>query len=119
MSMETIKICVDVNVKFSEETVNVFRTLFGTNKPCSCAPTQPVQVAEKPAQVVEKPAQVVEKPTQVATLDIDIVRTALTKKVTTHRNAIKSKLESLGAPSVTKLDPSKYQEMYDFLLTLD
>ena len=43
----------------------------------------------------------------------------LSEKVNAHRNEIKGKLSALGAPSVTKLDQSKYQEMYDFLIALD
>jgi hypothetical protein len=147
--METIKICVDVNVNLSETTLNVFRNLLsGTscNDQCSCKantitegtpinePTCNKAVTEKSVEKsesvqqekpAEKPAQPQattvqpERPAQAVTLDIDTVRTALTKKVTAHRDAIKNKLNSLGAPSVTKLDPNKYQEMYDFLMSLD
>ena len=49
---------------------------------------------------------------------IEDVRKALAEKVNDHRAAIKDKLTTLGAPSVTKLDPAKYQEMYDFLKSL-
>ena len=42
----------------------------------------------------------------------------LAKKVNEHRDEIKQKLNELGAPSVTKLDPAKYDEMYNFLESL-
>ena len=40
------------------------------------------------------------------------------QKVNEHRDVIKQKLNELGAPSVTKLNPSKYDEMYNFLESL-
>jgi hypothetical protein len=49
---------------------------------------------------------------------IEDVRAALSEKVNTHRDEIKAKLTELGAASVTRLDPSKYQEMYDFCKSL-
>ena len=42
----------------------------------------------------------------------------LAEKVNEHRDEIKQKLNELGAPSVTKLDPAKYDEMYNFLESL-
>ena len=42
----------------------------------------------------------------------------LAQKVNEHRDVIKQKLNEFGAPSVTKLDPSKYDEMYNFLESL-
>ena len=42
----------------------------------------------------------------------------LAQKVNEHRGVIKQKLNEFGAPSVTKLDPSKYDEMYNFLKSL-
>ena len=42
----------------------------------------------------------------------------LAKKVNEHRDVIKQKLNELGAPSVTKLDTAKYDEMYNFLESL-
>ena len=49
---------------------------------------------------------------------IEQVRQALAAKVNGHREEIKEKLNSLGAPSVTKLDPAKYAEMFTFLNAL-
>ena len=42
----------------------------------------------------------------------------LAQKVNEHRDVIKQKLNELGAPSVTKLDPTKYDEMFNFLKAL-
>lgn len=59
--------------------------------------------------------------TQAATtseIKIEDVRTLLSKKVGTHRDAIKAKLTSLGAPNVSTLDPSKFQEFTDYLNSL-
>jgi hypothetical protein len=42
----------------------------------------------------------------------------LAAKVNGHREEIKAKLNSLGAPSVTKLNPAKYTEMFSFLNAL-
>ena len=42
----------------------------------------------------------------------------LAKKVNEHRDVIKQKLNEHGAPSVTKLDPTKYEEMFNFLESL-
>ena len=53
-----------------------------------------------------------------ASKNIEDVRGMLAKKVNDHRDVIKQKLNELGAPSVTKLDPAKYDEMYDFLAAL-
>ena len=47
------------------------------------------------------------------------MRKALASKVANHRAEIKDKLDEFGAPSVTKLDPAKYQEMLDYLNSLD
>ena len=72
----------------------------------------------KPAAPAAKPES---KPANTASDNISIedVREALSKKVATHRSEIKEKLTELGAPSVTKLDKSKYSEMLNFLNSLD
>ena len=77
---------------------------------------------KKPAKPVEE-AKAAEAPTAPAEsqpkIDIEDVRKALTEKVNDRRGAIKQKLTELGAPNVTKLDPAKYAEMYDFLKALN
>ena len=73
------------------------------------------------AKPESKPAAPAAKPANTASDNISIedVREALSKKVATHRSEIKEKLTELGAPSVTKLDKSKYSEMLNFLNSLD
>ena len=78
----------------------------------------PAPVEEAPAPVEEAPAPVEEAPAPAPSVTIDDVRRELAKKVGTHRESIKNKLNSFDAPSVTKLDPSKYYEMYEFLVSL-
>lgn len=130
--MEPIKISVDVTVDLSESAKAFVTALF--TKPSTTAPeaptasTKPVVLAKPTAKpvVLAKPAS--EAPAAPAkpaisapasTVTIEDVRKALSEKVNAHRNEIKDKLSALGAPSVTKLDQSKYQEMYDFLIALD
>ena len=90
-------------------------------KPAEKVAEKPAEkVAEKPAEkVAEKPTEkVAEKPAATTGVSIEDVRKALASKVNEHRQEIKEKLEELGAPSVTKLDPSKYEEMYNYLTSL-
>ena len=120
---------ININISVSENTQKFLTWLIGQNKsiepvekpaeaPKPTAPVAPAKPAEKPAEPAE-PAEA-PKPAEAdaSKIDIEIVRAALSKKVNDHRSEIKAKLTELGAPSVTKLDPSKYQEMYDFLNSL-
>lgn len=103
--METIKISVEVSVNLSENTQKFLTSLFA-------APAQ-TQSAAKPApSVPAAPAA------SSASKSIEDVRGMLAEKVNEHRDVIKQKLNELGAPSVTKLDPAKYDEMYNFLESL-
>ena len=90
--MSNFKISVDVNIDLSESTKNFINALLKAEAPKAEAPK--------------------------ATITIDMVRKALSEKVNDNRASIKEKLTSLGAPSVTKLDPSKYEEMYNYLISL-
>lgn len=72
--------------------------------------------AKKAAEKKAEPSK--KKQESEKTISIEDVRAVLTTKVNDHREAIRSKLESFGAKSVTTLDPSKYQEMHDFLTSL-
>lgn len=136
--MENFKISVDVNVKFSEETIKFFASIFtGTKVPAGGAvnssehkpaPAKPVDATPAPAKPADAtpapaapPVTATKQPssnTDVA-ISIDQVRAALAKKVNAHREEIKNKLNELGAPSVTKLDSSKYEDMLNFLNSLD
>lgn len=146
--METIKISVEVSVNLSESTQNFIKSLFtagipsGTQvaAPVAAQPTKSVQPVKPtapaaPAQSVKPTAQPAQPaPTKLAvsvapsapaapvassaSKTIEDVRALLAKKVNMHREAIKNKLNEYGSPSVTKLDPTKYDEMYNFLENL-
>lgn len=113
--MEPIKISVDVTVNLSESVKAFLSALACTaTKP---EPTPVVATKPEPTPVVAaKP----EPTTAVAAKSITIedVRKVLSEKVNDYRTEIKNKLTELGAPSVTKLDQDKYQEMYNFLISL-
>lgn len=133
--MEAIKISVEVSVDLSKNTQDFIKSLFGQ---CQCNPvsepapapvakpapaaTQAPTSAAKPAQTqpVAKPAPSAPAAPAAssASKSIEDVRGMLAKKVNEHRDVIKQKLSELGAPSVTKLDPAKYDEMYNFLASL-
>lgn len=51
-------------------------------------------------------------------IKIDLIRAEVSKKVTTHRDAIKKELTRLGAANVTALPVDKYAEFLDFLNSL-
>lgn len=133
--MEPIKIQVNVQVDFSEAMQNFIKGLMAPSDiieaPKAALAQAPaanaVEPKPKPKPEPEpkpepkpEPAPAPKPAEEPAVLDIDIemVRAALTKKVNVHRAEIKAKLNELGSPSVTKLDPAKYREMYDFLEAL-
>lgn len=74
--------------------------------------------AAEQEKAAEQPAPSKENKGSEKSIGIEDVRRALTEKVNDHRAAIKAKLTELGAPSVTKLDSSKYEEMYNYLISL-
>lgn len=145
--METIKISVEVSVNLSENTQKFLTSLFAAgvpsgaqvaasvSKPAPAALAKPAPAAlAKPAPVKPTPQPAAPAQTQSAaepapsapaapaassaSKSIEDVRGMLAKKVNEHRDVIKQKLNELGAPSVTKLDPAKYDEMYNFLESL-
>ena len=95
--MDSIKISVDVNVHLSEKTEGFILDLVKSIMP----------------DVVKAPAA----PAAPA-LTIDDVRKVVASKAAAHRDEVKAKLTELGAKNVTTLDPSKYQELVDYLNTL-
>lgn len=132
--LEPIKVSVDVNVHLSEKTEGFILDLVKSIMPDVVkAPAAPAASAAKSeskssasaAKSESKPAAPAAKPeskqanTASDNISIEDVREALSKKVATHRSEIKDKLTELGAPSVTKLDKSKYSEMLNFLNSLD
>lgn len=121
--METIKISVEVSVNLSENTQKFLTSLFAAGVPsgaqvaASVSKPAPAALA-KPAPAKPAPAKPTPQPASSASKSIEDVRGMLAKKVNEHRDVIKQKLNELGAPSVTKLDPAKYDEMYNFLESL-
>lgn len=122
-----IKVTLEVNL--SAATRDFLESFFnGTAptpapKPVSAPAPKPVPApAPKPVPApAPKPVPAPEpEPEQAVDPDVTIedVRAALSEKVNNHRDEIKAKLTELGAVSVTRLDPSKYQEMYDFCKSL-
>ena len=137
--MEAIKISVEVSVNLSENTQNFIKSLFGkaavtttanAQKPATAVQAQaPKPQAPKPQApaATSAPTKSVANPVSgapaaqaasSASKSIEDVRKMLAQKVNEHRDVIKQKLNEFGAPSVTKLDPSKYDEMYNFLESL-
>ena len=136
--METIKISVEVSVNLSENTQKFLTSLFGNaiapsapvasaSKPAPAAPAKPAPAKPTPQPAAPAQTQSAAKPApsapaapaaSSASKSIEDVRGMLAKKVNKHRDVIKQKLNELGAPSVTKLDPAKYDEMYNFLESL-
>lgn len=96
--MDSIKISVDVNVHLSEKTENFISSL--VNK------------------LISAPAATAAPAAPASTLTIDDVRKVVASKAAAHRNEVKAKLTELGAKNVTTLDPSKYQDLVDYLNTL-
>lgn len=127
--MKPIKISIDVNVNLPENVQNFFEALFASmtsNTPVNQVVADNFDPAQAPAAPAAPTASAapaaLAAPTASAapasSLTIEDVRKVLSEKVNDHRAEIKQKLSDLGAPSVTKLEPSKYQEMYDFLKSL-
>ena len=135
--METVKISVDINVNLSESTQEFIKNLFsvGAKVSESVVKESATEVAEtkrtRKKKVEATPEPEAEAPeaeapaeaeasaeAEAPAVSIEDVRKVLAEKVNEHRAAIKDKLTELGAPSVTKLDPSKYSEMYNFLKSL-
>ena len=127
--MSTIEINLHVNVSLSDDVKSFLTGLFGSQQvkpevkheaaPAQvAAPTQASASAMKPATESVAKQAAAPKPTTKPSVTIDAVRTALMQKVNNNRAAIKDKLTELGAKSVTSLDPSKYEEMLDFLNSL-
>lgn len=123
--METIKISVEVSVNLSENTQKFLTSLFGNAiapsapAPSAPAPTpQPAAPAQTQSAAKPAPSAPAAPAASSASKSIEDVRAMLAKKVNEHRDVIKQKLNELGAPSVTKLDPAKYDEVFNFLESL-
>ena len=125
--METIKISVEVSVNLSKETQSFLDGLFNRNTAAqapvpveapAAEPASATHAAMPDAEPAAEPAKKSEVAETQANITIEDVRGVLLEKINDNRDAIKQKLTELGAPSVTKLDPSKYSELYNFLKSL-
>lgn len=134
--MERTELTFNLNVKISpsSELVTILNKLIAmvsNEQPVSTTVEKPTAVVKeepkKPVEAVKEPEAVVakqetpeesEKLSETPSVTLEDLRTILTDKVTDNRATIKQKLTDLGATNLTKLEPSKYQEMYDFLKTL-
>lgn len=128
--MDSIKLnlSVNVNVDLSQSTKDFLAELFKVRNACAPAPVpvaeKKVEQAPAPAPAVEKKVEQVPAPAPApaaekkAEVSIEDVRKVLAEKVNDHRETIKNKLTELGAPSVTKLAPSAYGAMLEFLKSL-
>jgi hypothetical protein len=80
----------------------------------------PAGEALKPTPEPEPDASQEPDTSQEPEISITEVRTLLAKKTNAeNKPSLKAKLNELGAPNVTKLDPLKYAEFVDFLNSLD
>ena len=126
--MEPIQIHVSVELNLSQDVKNFLASVVSNHVATPAAPaTKPAPApqpapAPAPAAPAPAPAPAAPAPAPAAPaapqVTIEQVRQALAAKVNGHREEIKEKLNSLGAPSVTKLDPAKYAEMFTFLNAL-
>ena len=121
--MEPIQIHVSVELNLSQDVKNFLTSIVSNHAPVAKpapapqAPAVPQSPAPAPAPQSPAPAPAPQAPA-APSVTIEQVRKALAAKVNGHREEIKAKLNSLGAPSVTKLDPAKYVEMFSFLNAL-
>ena len=131
--MEPFKFSVDfnVNVKLQDDVKQLLEKLLSSAPaapapapaPTTTAPAAPAPAPTTTAPAAPAPTTAPAAPAAPAAptnneLSINDVRKLLAEKVNEHRAEIKDKLTELGAPSVTKLNKSKYQELFDFLNTL-
>ena len=113
--MEPIQINVSVELNLSQDVKNFLASVVSNHVATPAAPAPAAPAA--PAHAA-KPAPAAPAAPAAPQVTIEQVRQALAAKVNGHRVEIKEKLNSLGAPSGTKLDPAKYAEMFAFLNAL-
>jgi hypothetical protein len=108
---------INISVKLSDDTKEFLMSLFGKS---DVTKVEVLESEPKSAQKsAPKPVSVPETDTsEKSSITISMVRELLSDKVKEHRSEIKERLNELGAPSVTKLSPDKYKDLYEFLLEL-
>ena len=135
--MEPIQI--NVNVKLDDGTQAFLSSLFGglaksageqakpaeqqkpaeQPKPKPAAAPAPKPAVAAPAEQPKPAAAPAPTASTQSSITIDSLRELAMTKMNAHRVEIKQKLTEFGTPSITKLDITKYQEMYDFLNGLE
>lgn len=141
--MENLNIKISVEIGLSQDTKDFLQNVFSlaATKAAGIAATgkfsadtfvegkvaddvkpEKQQAEEKPAEKEQLSEQdcKTEKTAKAAgkVIKTEDLRNLLSLKVNAHRKEIKQKLEELGAPSITKLDESKYTEMFNYLESL-
>lgn len=102
---------INISVKLSDDTKEFLMSLFGKS---DVIKGEVLGSAPKSVSVPETDTSEKDEPG----ITIEMVRELLSDKVKEHRAEIKERLNELGAPSVTKLSPDKYKDLYEFLLEL-
>jgi len=90
---------------------------------------------EREARITENKAAIIKQKTAVKTpveatatntsapkegkIKVEDLRALLSRKVGNNRAACKAKLTEMGTTSMTLLDPSRYEEMFNFLTALE
>lgn len=125
---QIFRIDVNVNVDFTDNAKKFISSLFSlatTTMQVQQQAQQEQQVQQQTAQTAVEQKDANSAPSapaapaqQAVSVTIEDLRKKLSEKVNDHRQEIKDKLTELGAPSVTKLEPSKYQDLYNFLMQL-
>lgn len=80
------------------------------------APTTDPQPAETEQPAVEQPAET-EQPAE--SVSLEEVKQVFFQKLAGHRDEIRSKINELGAPSLSTIEAAKLPEMLNFLKSLD
>lgn len=123
--METVKISVDVIIDLSQSARAFLTNLFGGSAEKVATPIlAPAQIevpkvsASEPIAVEPETPNAEQPGTTSPEHSIDELRKELAAKVNSNREAIKAKLTAFGAKSLTTLAKDKYDEMFNFLISL-
>lgn len=83
-------------------------------QPADPDPQQPDETADSDPQQPDETAD-----SDLKSVSLDEVKQFFFQKLAGHRDEIRSKINELGAPSLSLIDPAKLPEMLDFLKGLD
>ena len=115
--MKTVKIKLEIDITDVDQMKSLNDLLAtvagGSNK------KGPKSKSSKPSKSIKEEKPAGEKKSEKEGIKIEDVRAKLSKKVSKHRNSIKSKLTELEASNVTALDPKHYESFIEFLDSLE